>query len=457
MTQRTRSERRGEQSGFALLLVFAMAAAVAIMLFMQIPRYAFEAQRDREQLLMDRGDEYKKAVGRYFVKFKKYPSKMEDLDSTNNVRFLRRHYLDPMTGKDDWRILHVGPTGVLTDSLVTKAPGALDAKNADGKDKDGKDLVTQVLGPDGQPVNPDGSSMGGNPALRRRPDISANAIGQGARPVDPNDPNAQAATNYQQFPGQINPQTGQPYPAGVNPQGYAPAQGQFPGQTPGGQPGAVNPYGNQIGQQPQFGQQAGQQAGQQFGQQFGQQVGQQFGQPVGQLSGQQYGQQSGQQPGPPVPGGANPAVNIIQNLLTQPRQPPAGIFPAGQGGIDPSGLSAQQGPSGTPSGIGQGFTIGNQNGANGLNGSQPNALGAGGIAGVASKQAGKGIKVYNERSKYKEWEFVFDPRKDLVTNKAALGQQNPGGIGVNPSLTPGQNNGLGTGQTTGTTQVPSQQ
>lgn len=433
MTQRTRGARRGEQSGFALLLVFAMAAAVAIMLFMQIPRYAFEAQRDREQLLMDRGDEYKKAVGRYFVKFKKYPSKMEDLDSTNNVRFLRRHYIDPMTGKDDWRILHVGPTGVLTDSLVTKAPGALDAKNADGKDKDGKDLVTQVLGPDGQPVNPDGSSLGGNPALRRRPDISANAIGQGARPVDPNDPNAQAATNYQQFPGQINPQTGQPYPAGVNPQGYPQAQGQFPGQTPGGQPGAVNPYGNQIGQQ------------------------QQFGQPVGQQYGQQGGQQSGQQPGPPVPGGANPAVNIIQNLLTQPRQPPAGIFPAGQGGVDPSGISAPQGPSGTQSGIGQGFTIGNQNGANGLSGSQPNGLGAGGIAGVASKQAGKGIKVYNERSKYREWEFVFDPRKDLVTNKAALGQQNPGGNGLTPSPTPGQNNGLGTGQPTGTAQVPSQQ
>jgi hypothetical protein len=38
-------------------------------------------------------------------------------------------------------------------------------------------------------------------------------------------------------------------------------------------------------------------------------------------------------------------------------------------------------------------------------------LGAG-IAGVASKLEADSIKVYNEREKYNEWEFVYDFSKD---------------------------------------------
>jgi hypothetical protein len=37
-----------------------------------------------------------------------------------------------------------------------------------------------------------------------------------------------------------------------------------------------------------------------------------------------------------------------------------------------------------------------------------------GIAGVASKSEGEGIKIYHDHTKYKEWEFIYDPRKDLT-------------------------------------------
>jgi len=78
------------ESGFAVLLIFLMAAAIALMLYMQLPRVAFEAQRDKEQLLIDRGEQYKRGIQMYFVQFKKYPSKLEDLENTNNKRYLRR-------------------------------------------------------------------------------------------------------------------------------------------------------------------------------------------------------------------------------------------------------------------------------------------------------------------------------------------------------------------------------
>src|SRR5207245_983626 len=119
----TISRRRDSESGYALLLVFAMAAAVAIMLYIELPRVAFELQRNKEQLLIERGEQYQRAIQLYFRKFKKYPARLEELESTNNIRFLRRRYADPMTGKTEWRLIHIGPGGVFTDSKTRKPPG----------------------------------------------------------------------------------------------------------------------------------------------------------------------------------------------------------------------------------------------------------------------------------------------------------------------------------------------
>ena len=47
----------------------------------------------------------------------------------------------------------------------------------------------------------------------------------------------------------------------------------------------------------------------------------------------------------------------------------------------------------------------------------------GGIAGVASKAENDSIKVYNDRQKYNEWEFVYDMKKD----SRLTGQQPQGG------------------------------
>ena len=51
-----------------------------------------------------------------------------------------------------------------------------------------------------------------------------------------------------------------------------------------------------------------------------------------------------------------------------------------------------------------------------------------GIAGVATKYKGPSIKVYAERQKYQEWEFVYDPQKD-----GPKGTQNTFGQGLAPN------------------------
>jgi hypothetical protein len=64
----------------------------------------------------------------------------------------------------------------------------------------------------------------------------------------------------------------------------------------------------------------------------------------------------------------------------------------------------------------------------------------GGIAGVASESTGPGIKIYNERKKYNEWEFVYDQSKD----RGLAGVQGNGGAPGTPagqmgSMPPGMN------------------
>ena len=59
--------RRKNESGFALLLVFLMAAILAITLYKEIPRVAFETQRQKELLLIERGEQYKRAIALFYA------------------------------------------------------------------------------------------------------------------------------------------------------------------------------------------------------------------------------------------------------------------------------------------------------------------------------------------------------------------------------------------------------
>ena len=170
--------RAGDERGFALLLVFLMAAAVALMLYKAMPRAAFETERDKEQLLIDRGNQYKRAVQLYYTQFRRYPSSIDDLESTNDKRFLRRRYVDPFTGKDDWRIVHTNGM-FLTDSKVQAPP----AQQQPGQN--GQPGNTLAQGP--IPGSP-GAGPGGFVTTGTTP-------GGAASSTTPNNPNAPPQVN----------------------------------------------------------------------------------------------------------------------------------------------------------------------------------------------------------------------------------------------------------------------
>lgn len=99
---------RKDEQGFLLIGLLFMAALILIVLAVAAPRYAKELQREREVETVHRGDQYVRAIQLYYRKFGSYPVSVDQLVKTNDVRFLRRKYIDPMTGKDDWRIIHLG-------------------------------------------------------------------------------------------------------------------------------------------------------------------------------------------------------------------------------------------------------------------------------------------------------------------------------------------------------------
>jgi len=104
---RSHSKTRN-QKGYLLLSVMLLVTIMLLMLSIEAPRMAQQIKRDKENELIHRGKEYAKAVRKYVRKTGNYPTSLEQLEDTNHIRFLRKRYEDPITGKADWKLIHQG-------------------------------------------------------------------------------------------------------------------------------------------------------------------------------------------------------------------------------------------------------------------------------------------------------------------------------------------------------------
>jgi hypothetical protein len=250
------------EQGSALLIVFVLAAAIAIMLYRELPVAITEGQRQREQLLIDRGGQYERAIQLYFRSRKTYPPSLDALESTNNMRFLRRRYVDPFTGKADWRLLHMGPAGPI-DSLVNpinpsaagNAPTGFGAPSSNASSQTSSDSASSQTGaasgaPGAQSAAASGADASGalpgvtQPQFGLQPDTSpypmrrapaANAASMQRQAGDQSDPNALPPLpgDGSQPPGSNTgqPQSNDPTQAGNQAQGGAGQPGNGTGQN----------------------------------------------------------------------------------------------------------------------------------------------------------------------------------------------------------------------------------
>ena len=148
--------RRRKQAGYTLLMAVFMVATMLILAAATAPNILTQGRREKEEDMIWRGQQYARAIGLYYRKFGKYPTKVDDLvKETNGVRFLRKAYTDPMN-KDDgsWRFIYVGPNGQLIGSLrqVSLLQTALSTPGLTG---------TLSLGGGLQPLSPPGSTAQG--------------------------------------------------------------------------------------------------------------------------------------------------------------------------------------------------------------------------------------------------------------------------------------------------------
>lgn len=444
--------RRQQQSGFALLFVFLMSAAVGIMLYRQLPRVAFESVRAKEEILVEQGEQFQRAIQLYTAAIKKYPQDIDDLEKTNNRRFLRKRYKDPFTGKDDWRLIHVDAAGALTDSKIKKKEEKKPNQNT---------FVSEFAGI-GQTQN--SGTAGVNVALRRRPSENAVESGPAALALPSSQEPLSQADLFAQFQKQQEALQKKQQQQQQQRQQQQGQPGQVPNpMMPGGQP-QIGPDGRPIVQ-----------AQGQLGQLPQGQPGQVPGQTPGQVPGQVNMPQAYPNGVPQYPG----AVGVGQQ---QPAYP-GGTAQSGRTGL--TGMNAMTGPGMT----GPGMTSPGAPGAapnqaldmirNALTSPSPNMpmnMGPGaslgpGIAGVASKHEAPAIKIYNEQQEYDKWEFIYDVRKDKRVQQqlAAAGGAQPGqqpgqqigtpmggpgtginqgqmpGGGMNQGMNPGMNQGMNVG------------
>jgi type II secretory pathway pseudopilin PulG len=113
---RSRARARRSQQGYLLLVILLMLAILMIALAAVAPRIAQQIRRDREEETIRRGTQYARAIRLFYRKFGRYPTSLKELQSTNNLHFLRQQYKDPLSPNGEWRIIHLGearvtPTG----------------------------------------------------------------------------------------------------------------------------------------------------------------------------------------------------------------------------------------------------------------------------------------------------------------------------------------------------------
>src|SRR4029077_11224823 len=130
--------RRQAEDGYILLTLMLVVALMAIFTLAVTIPIKFEIQRDQEQEMIHRGVQYTRAIRAYYKKFGRYPTRLEDLDNTNNLRFLRKRYKDPITGQD-FRLLPFGEQGVTLAGGIAggSIPGASPAGSPGGLNSPG--------------------------------------------------------------------------------------------------------------------------------------------------------------------------------------------------------------------------------------------------------------------------------------------------------------------------------
>jgi type II secretory pathway pseudopilin PulG len=112
-------KRSSKQSGMTYIGLLLAIVLIGIATAALTPMWSTTVKREKEEELLFRLGEFRRAIAGYRQDHGRYPRKLEDLleDKTQFQvrRYLRRIYPDPMTGEADWKLeFLVDKSGVIS-------------------------------------------------------------------------------------------------------------------------------------------------------------------------------------------------------------------------------------------------------------------------------------------------------------------------------------------------------
>lgn len=119
------------EAGFTYLWVMLLVFVMGLGLLTASTLYGMSLKRDKERELIFIGHQFRDAIRRYVVAHgQAYPDSLDSLVQDPMFpgirRFLRKVYVDPMTGKTEWGLVKVGGKIVGIYSLSNATPFKVD-------------------------------------------------------------------------------------------------------------------------------------------------------------------------------------------------------------------------------------------------------------------------------------------------------------------------------------------
>jgi type II secretory pathway pseudopilin PulG len=158
---------QNRQSGYIMIMLMLALALITIALLTALPAFQHQVQRDREEEMQHRGTAYMRAIKAFYTKFGRYPTRIEELENTNNLKFLRRRYTDPMnidpnTHKErDFKFLHQQDIPLSVMALMGQMGGQIPGQIPGGAGGGGAMNANQISQLVGQAGNAMAAAAGG--------------------------------------------------------------------------------------------------------------------------------------------------------------------------------------------------------------------------------------------------------------------------------------------------------
>lgn len=143
--------RRAQERGFALLLVFAIGAVLAIFAYLAQPDWIQQRRRGREAELIYRGEHIARAIREFQQENGRWPTSLEELmkEGPKQHRYLRRLYAEPLNPSGEWDLIPAGDPSTLPQNPQAGSPFAApgDAAAAPASAGGASDLLFGDLAP----------------------------------------------------------------------------------------------------------------------------------------------------------------------------------------------------------------------------------------------------------------------------------------------------------------------